>query len=284
MTVLDGRRIELWVEPRDGGAAVNPVMQALLGGLSEAGALVTVRVPEAEIVDADDLIGERHADLILLKSATTLALSLAFAFERTGVRCLNPAAVTLRAHDKAATLARLAAGGVPVPETWLRDGTAVDRPAAMDGAWVVKPVRGVHGRGVTMHETLPAEMPAAVASDGAAYVLDDGVRLVQRRIGGDEADVKVYVAGDRCFAAAKRFSTDSYASDAHEPRGLGQAEREVVVAVGEALGLRLFGVDLRYDDDGRPVVIDANPFPGYRGFAEAVVPLRREIERALEGR
>ncbi len=53
------------------------------------------------------------------------------------------------------------------------------------------------------------------------------------------------------------------------------------VAVGEALKLRCFGVDLRFLD-GRPVIIDANPFPGYRGFPDAVPALRGEIERALK--
>jgi hypothetical protein len=40
-------------------------------------------------------------------------------------------------------------------------------------------------------------------------------------------------------------------------------------------------VDLRFES-GRPVIIDANPFPGYRGFPEAVGTLRAEVEWVLE--
>jgi hypothetical protein len=54
----------------------------------------------------------------------------------------------------------------------------------------------------------------------------------------------------------------------------------MVLAAGETLGLRCFGLDLRYEG-GRPTIIDANPFPGYRGFPEAVPALRSEIERSL---
>ena len=124
MNTLQGRSIELWVEARDGVPAVNPVMQALLDGLEAARAKTTVRVPEHEIVDPRRLLSQQLPDLVLLKSATTLALSWAMADETAGVRFLNTASATVRAHDKAATVARLAAAGLPVPSTFLADGSA----------------------------------------------------------------------------------------------------------------------------------------------------------------
>jgi ribosomal protein S6--L-glutamate ligase len=282
VTRLYGARIELWVEERGGAAAVNPVMRALLDDLAAAGASIAVRVPELELVDPEQLRHVRRPDLVLLKTAAGLALSLAIADACYGVRFLNGARETIRAHDKAATVARLAAAGLPVPETYLVGGSAERTPANQAGAWVTKPTRGVHGRGVQMHAHYPT-MPISPTRFEAidSYVIDDGTRLVQRLIGGAQPDVKVYVAGERYFAGAKQFGNASFASDQIEPVALTPADAAIVLGVGQALGLRCFGVDLRYEDH-RPVVIDANPFPGYRGFPGAVSALRFEIEHALE--
>jgi ribosomal protein S6--L-glutamate ligase len=65
------------------------------------------------------------------------------------------------------------------------------------------------------------------------------------------------------------------------PVELDTEQRDIVRAAGEALGLRLFGVDLRADA-GAPVVIDVNPFPGFRGFPEAMPALLAEIDRACQ--
>ncbi|MDQ4099338.1 MAG: ATP-grasp domain-containing protein, partial [Chloroflexota bacterium] len=276
--------IELWVEARDGKPAVNPVMQALLADLNAAGMATTVRVPEHELIDPRRLLRGRQADLVLLKSATTVALSLAIADEAAGVRFLNSAQATVRAHDKAATVARLAAAGLPVPPTFLAN-EPVGNGLRPPGPWVVKPTRGVHGHGVTLHVDFAAALNALGAHERVHhYVVDDGTRLVQRQIGTDQQpDIKVYVAGEMIFAGAKRFSAKSYTEDRIVEEVLDDHTTAIVHAVGAALELRCFGVDLRFED-GEPYIIDANPFPGYRGFPRAVRALRSELERCLEAR
>ncbi len=285
MTPLSGRRIELWVEARGGVAAVNPIMRALLEDLAAAGAIVSVRVPEHEVADPSKMLNGKPPSLVLLKTATTLGLSLAMADEAHGVKFLNGARATLEAHDKAAAMARLAAAGLPVPETFLfdPDPDGMSQPSGLEGAWVNKPTRGVHGRGVSVHPDPASALSTLANLDSKdSHVVDDGTRLLQRRIGRDsEADLKVYVADERCFAGSKAFTPVSYATDNIEPSALDRPTKEVMLSVGETLGLRLFGVDLRFED-GELVIIDANPFPGYRGFPGAVVDLRFEIERALE--
>jgi ribosomal protein S6--L-glutamate ligase len=280
---LSRKHIELWVEARGVVPAINPIMRVLVQDLEASGAMVDVRVPEHEVVDPRSLLDASPPDLVLLKSATTLSLSLALADESLGVKFLNGARDTLRAHDKAATVARLAAAGLPVPETFLvQPGTnGKVPPSGAGGAWVAKPTRGVHGRGVAVYPEFPAAFDAgATLEDDGSYVVDDGTRLLQRRIGGPEDDVKVYVAGERIFAGFKTFGPESYAANEIEAMTLDARTEEMIQAVGEALNLRLFGVDLRFED-GEPVIIDANPLPGYRGFREAIPALRAEIERAL---
>ena len=283
MSSLAPRHIELWVEARGGAAAINPVMRMLVQDLKASGAMVDVRVPEHEVVDPRSLLDARPPDLVLLKTATTLSLSLALSDEAHGVTFLNGARDTLRAHDKAATVARLAAAGLPVPPTFLvQPGTnGKVPPSGAGGVWVAKPTRGVHGRSVAVYPEFPAALDAvATLDDDGSYVVDDGTRLLQRRIGGAEDDVKVYVAGERMFAGFKTFRPESYAANEIDAVTIDAQTEEMIHAVGEALDLRLFGVDLRFED-GELVIIDANPLPGYRGFREAIPALRAEIERAL---
>ena len=278
-------RLELWVEAREGLPAVNPVMASLLRHLSADGRPVTVRVPE---LDPLGQVRGPRPDLVLLKTVTTLALSLAVADEAAGGTFLNPAAATSAAGDKAAVLARLSSAGVPVPASYLidpngrsgDDGGADPSAPEADDHWVSKPVFGWHGTGVCFHETLTDALAAnGTAPVGDGWLVDDGTRVVQRRVGADEPDLKVYVAGERMFAAAKAFSSTSFASNEMRPVELDTMQRDIVRAAGQALGLRLFGVDLR-TDMGAPVVIDVNPFPGFRGFAEAMPALLTEIDRA----
>jgi glutathione synthase/RimK-type ligase-like ATP-grasp enzyme len=276
--MIRGARIELWVEERGGEPAVNPVMQALLEALAGDEAVVSVRVPEREVSDP---LGESFADLVLLKSDTDLALSRAVADEMGGARFLNGARETLLVHDKAATVARLAAAGLPVPKTYLfRPDMEDAAQSGMEGRWVVKPVRGVHGRGVSFHEGPALAVPAEIDTDGS-FVADDGTRVLQSRVDGGEADLKVYVANGRCFAGRKHFSASSYETDEIEPVVLDPEAEKIVLTAGKTLGLNCFGVDLRFDGE-RAVIIDANPFPGFRGFQEAVQDLRAEVERTLE--
>jgi ribosomal protein S6--L-glutamate ligase len=273
---------------------VNPVITAMLRRLDVDLGPVTVRVPELEPLGA---VRRRRPDLVLLKTATTLALSLAVAEEASGLTFLNPAAASSAASDKAAVLALLSAAGVPVPASYLidpdgrsahggADPTAEERNRAggwnatePNARWVSKPVCGWHGAGVRFHETLAAALAAdATARCEQGWLVDDGTRLVQRRVGAGEPDLKVYVAGEHMFATTKAFSEASFASDEVHPVELGAAQRDIVQAAGEALGLRLFGVDLR-TDAAEQVVIDVNPFPGFRGFPAAVPALLAEIDR-----
>jgi len=176
---LSRKHIELWVEARGGVPAINPIMRVLVQDLEASGAIVGVRVPEHEIVDPRSLLDASPPDLALLKTATTLSLSLALADEALGVRFLNSAKDTLRAHDKAATVACLAAAGLPVPETFLFQPETNGKVPQYGGAWVAKPTRGVHGRGVGFYPEFPVELDTVATLDvDGSYVVDDGTRLL----------------------------------------------------------------------------------------------------------
>jgi ribosomal protein S6--L-glutamate ligase len=50
----------------------------------------------------------------------------------------------------------------------------------------------------------------------------------------------------------------------------------LAIRTGDALGLDIFGVDVLFGDDG-PVLIDVNPFPGFRGVTDAVRMIANHI-------
>ena len=94
MTTTYAPRLELWVEARAGKPAVNPVIASLLRHLAADGRPVTVRVPELDPLGPD--AGPRP-ELVLLKTVTTIALSVAIAHEAAGC---TPAS---RSRTRAAT-------------------------------------------------------------------------------------------------------------------------------------------------------------------------------------
>lgn len=289
---------------------MNPVMRALLDVLSDDGADLALYVPEWGAGRAFEHQGDgprpglaaerrrtRHPDLVLLKTATSLGLALASGQQAGGGRFLNGARASLRAADKAATLASLAAVGLPVPATWLwpprHDGVAPSTapPATSHGfdarhgtaGWVTKPVHGIHGTNVRCHPDLSSAVSALEVpnpGDGTgSFVVDDGCRMLQARVGEGD-DIKVYVAGDAVFTGRKAFDASSFDSDRVERVRPDRETVELALRTGRALGLRLVGLDLRQGRGG-PWIVDVNAFPGYRGFPEAVDPLRHEIGAAL---
>jgi ribosomal protein S6--L-glutamate ligase len=83
----------------------------------------------------------------------------------------------------------------------------------------------------------------------------------------DGFDIKVWVIGDDLSAARRRSALESLdkSSDEHlDPADLPPEWIRAARDAGAALGLRLYGVDLLITG-GRPVVVDINPFPGFRG-------------------
>jgi ribosomal protein S6--L-glutamate ligase len=97
----------------------------------------------------------------------------------------------------------------------------------------------------------------------------------------------VWVIGADLSAARRRSALESIDKSADErldPAALPEDWTGTARAAGAALDLQLYGVDLLITG-GRPVVVDINPFPGFRGahrpadallrFLSAVAATRR---------
>jgi ribosomal protein S6--L-glutamate ligase len=243
-------------------ASPNPVLTAVM---AELGRRHEVAVFDAQTLPAGYGAGpdlQEPPDVVLLKSRSPEARRVAQTAEDAGSLVVNPPAATTAALDRAATAEALDRAGVPAPRSW---SVPALRDLAADGAdltWplVVKSrissrrdlVRLVAGR-AELDELLPewSEEPV-VAQEFAA---------------NDGFDIKVWVIGADLSVARRRSALESLDKSSDQfldPAELPEEWIRAARGAGAALGLQLYGADLLISG-GRPVVVDVNPFPGFRG-------------------
>jgi ribosomal protein S6--L-glutamate ligase len=101
--------------------------------------------------------------------------------------------------------------------------------------------------------------------------------VAQEFAANDGFDIKLWVIGEDMSAARRRSAleaVDKSADERLDPADLPADWIEAARGAGAALGLQLYGVDLLITG-GRPVVVDVNPFPGFRGAREPAESLLR---------
>ena len=248
----------------------NPVLTAVMEELAQrhevavydAGTLPAGYGPEPGLTEPPDVV--------LLKSRSPEARRVAQTAERAGSLVVNPPAATTAALDRAATAEALDRAGVPAPRSWsvpaLRDLAAADLP------WpVVVKSRTSSRRDLVRLVSGPAELAGLLPEWG-----DEPV-VAQEFAANDGFDIKVWVIGADLSAARRRSALESIDKSADErldPAALPEEWIRTARAAGAALDLQLYGVDLLITG-GRPVVIDINPFPGFRGAREPADSLLR---------
>jgi ribosomal protein S6--L-glutamate ligase len=246
----------------------NPVLSAVM---TELGGRHDVTVYDAQSLPADYGRGT-PADVVLLKSRTPQARRAARTAERAGSLVVNTPAATAAALDRSATAAALDRAGVRAPRT-------VSVPAlrllAQDGAvsrWpVVVKSRTSSRRDLVRLVRSRAELLALLPEWA-----DEPV-VAQEFTPNDGFDIKVWVIGGDLSAARRRSALDTVDKSADERLDAADLPEEwtrTARAAGAALGLQLYGVDLLIAD-GRPVVVDVNPFPGFRGAHDPAESLLR---------
>ncbi|MFP5372415.1 MAG: RimK family alpha-L-glutamate ligase [Actinomycetes bacterium] len=201
-------------------------------------------------------------DVVLLKSRTPQARRVAQTAERAGSLVVNPPAATSVALDRAATADALERAGVPAPRSWsvhaLRDLAvgATGRPWPL----VVK-------SRISSKRDLVRLVADRQQLDDLLPVWGDEPVVAQEFAPNDGFDIKFWVIGDDLSAARRRSALESLDKNSDEMLDPADLPHDWVRAArdaGAALGLQLYGADLLITD-GRPLVVDVNPFPGFRG-------------------
>jgi ribosomal protein S6--L-glutamate ligase len=253
-------------------ASPNPVLTAVMAELA--------REHEVAVYDARTLPAgygrepghEAPPDVVLLKSRAAEARRVAQTAELAGSLVVNPPAATAAALDREATAEALDRAGVPAPRRWsgpsLRhlaaDGVALPWPLVVKSRTSSRRdlVRLVTGR-TELAELLPEWADEPVVAQ--EFAVNDGF------------DIKLWVIGEDMSAARRRSaleSVDKSSDELLDPADLPEEWTRAARDAGAALGLQLYGVDLLITE-GRPVVVDVNPFPGFRGARQPAESLLR---------
>jgi ribosomal protein S6--L-glutamate ligase len=243
----------------------SPLMAEVLALLAQWNAKVDVVHPDENAAPLSALRAEH--DLYVLKAQTELSHSIAGALHAVGAPILNPWPVAVMMKDKVAALRRLAAAGVPMPETWLV--SSAQRLAALleDGPLVIKPSRASKGRGARIVWDAD-ELEDAILPGGGPLL----AQRYRKPDGPDEADRKIYCIGGQLFGVLRRLPARTLREKCGEPFTITKELRDIAMRCADAFGVELFGVDLILRD-GNPYVVDIHAFPGFKGVPDAALRL-----------
>ena len=247
----------------------SPVIPDVIDRLRARGATVRVDVGEA-----DRPLPERlaDADVVALRGLSQQTLTAVAEVETRGLRCCNSARSTLLTTDRSAVQQRLADAGIPVPTATTVADADQARAWAAGRAVVLKVNRlgGGVGRRITRwHDPDTGEPPAL-----------PGPYLVQLWVPSDAVDRKLYVVGSEVTGLLKPWTDERRRpGSVFDPTA---RLREIAGAVGRALELRIYGVDVVEGADG-PVVVDVNAFPSCNGVPGAAGAIADTLLAHLTG-
>lgn len=236
------------------------------------------RIAAADISGAYVRPGEPRSAAARVASSVLLALLSALP-----ARVVNRPAAGRSNAAKPYQLGLIAQAGFAVPDTLL----TTDPEAARDflhrhGRLVYKSLSGIRSIVATLQ-----------ASDTGDVARLDEVRHgpVQLQAHVPGLDVRVHVVGSQCFACSVRSDATDYRYAAAAGHDAQLAEHELppglgprLVALAQALGLQLAGIDLRLQADGGWVCFEVNPSPGFPWYEDATGhPIAETIAALLTG-
>lgn len=216
-----------------------------------------------------------ESELVVQRGLGSPELRSARALEKAGIRCCNRISATTTLQDRGLTTQRLVDAGLPVPATG-RVATWTEAVAQADGKpAVVKSKDGGAGRGLNVLIDATGSLPPLPPFPGPY--------IVQEYVPSDGQDHKLYVAGDQTRGLLTRRTPGQSAPTVGLPFVVGAELAAIAQGVRQALELDIFGVDVLYGPSG-PVIVDVNPFPGFRNIPEAPRLLARHLTALVIGK
>jgi tetrahydromethanopterin:alpha-L-glutamate ligase len=218
-------------------------------------------------------LGTGSPDAVLVRDmaggsfeGVTLRLGVLHALQEIGIPVWNNARVIEGCVDKSMTSFLLARAGLPTPPTW----AAQSREAAAEivrretGPLVLKPLFGSQGRGLRLIYS-PQELPPPAEVSGVYYL--------QRYVGVERDgyhDFRVLVSQGRVVAAMMRHSAHWVTNVKRGGKPVAAVAdgvmRDLAIAAAAAVGANFAGVDIVYDRDERPTILEVNSMPAWSGL------------------
>ena len=189
--------------------------------------------------------------------------------EVCGVRVINSPRALESAVDKYLTTQRLALAGIPVPATIVCENsdTALEAFEALGRDVVVKPLFGAEGRGIMRVSDPELALRAFRTLERLGAVL-----YLQKFVAGPGFDIRVLLLDDQLVGSMKRIPKpgDFRANISQQGTGVfhipNEREMELALQAANITGSLFAGVDLMYNADHEPLVIEVNAVPGWRGL------------------
>jgi RimK family alpha-L-glutamate ligase len=221
----------------------------------------------------------------------TMRLGILHALRELGVMVWNDARAIERCVDKSMTSFLLAQAGIPTPQTFAtqdRDAArAIVAREAVHGPLVLKPLFGSQGRGLRLIHA-PDELPPPGDIAGVYYL--------QRFVGVERDgfhDFRLLVSHGRVIAAMMRHSAEWITNIKRGGRPVtvvaNDDTKALAVRAAAAVGADFAGVDILYDRDERPSVLEVNSMPAWSGLqkvtsARIAGVLAADLVAALDAR
>ena len=221
----------------------------------------------------------RECDAVLVRTMppgtleqVVARMDLLAGLEACATRVINSPRALECAVDKYLTTQRLALAGLPVPETVVCENAeaALNAFEMLGRDVVVKPLFGAEGRGIIRVSDPELAMRAFRTLERLGSVL-----YLQRFLDGPGFDIRVLLLDSQLVGSMKRIPKegDFRANISQQGTGIlhrpSDREIELAIAAAKATGCSFAGVDLIYDNDQRPYVIEVNAVPGWRGLERA---------------
>ena len=198
--------------------------------------------------------------------AVTRRLGILHGLHEIGVLTWNSARAIERCVDKSMTSFLLARGGLPTPATWTIESreAAADIVRREEGPLVLKPLFGSQGRGLRLIQNVD-DLPAPTEVAGVYYL--------QRYVGVERNgfhDFRVLVSRGKVVAAMMRHSLHWVTNVKRGGRPVAAVPdatmKDLAIAATAAVGANFAGVDIVYDREGSPTVLEVNSMPAWSGL------------------
>lgn len=189
--------------------------------------------------------------------------------ERAGVKVVNSPRSLECAVDKYLTTQRLALAGLPVPRTIVCESsdTALIAFETLGRDVVVKPLFGSEGRGI-----LRVSDPELALRTFRTLERLGAVLYLQQFLRGPGFDLRLLLLNGQLVGSMKRtpragdFRANISQQGTAQLHSAKEAELDLARRAAEVTDCVFAGVDLMYDEQLRPHVIEVNAIPGWRGL------------------
>ena len=239
---------------------------------------VTVAIRECEIRFRSNETDLKTIDAVLVRTMPPGTLEQVVArmdvlagLQDSGIIVLNAPRALECAVDKYLTTQRLAMAGLPVPATIVCESSDAALAAfeQLGRDIVVKPLFGAEGRGIMRVSDPELALRCFRTLERLGAVL-----YLQQFLHGPAFDIRVLLLDGQLVGSMKRtprqgeFRANMAQHGTAVPYVPSDHELELSIRAAYVTGCVFAGIDLMYDACGKPVVIQVNAVPGWRGLQD----------------